>query len=59
MVGDAEVFDAQSLARVDTLALVVPRAGATASPLGNGQIIIAGGVDTDGDPVGTLELYTP
>ncbi len=58
LVGDAEVFDATSLAPVATLPMV-PRSHATAVPLPNGQVLIVGGVDASGAPVGTAELFTP
>jgi len=59
VIGDAELFDATSLAPVATLPMVAPRRGASALVLANGQILIAGGVDADGAPVGVLELFTP
>lgn len=59
LAGDAEVFDAASLAPVATLPMVVPRSHATAVPLSNGQVLIVGGVDATGAPVGTAELFTP
>lgn len=58
LVGDAEVFDATSLAPVATLPMG-PRSHATAVPLPNGQVLIVGGVDASGAPVGTAELFTP
>ncbi len=54
-----ELYDAESLALVATTQLVVPRKDATAIALSNDQIMIAGGVDAAGVPVGTLELFTP
>lgn len=59
LVGDAEVFDAASLAPLATLPMVVARSHATAVPLSNGQVLIVGGVDATGAPVGTAELFTP
>ena len=59
LVGDAEVFDATSLALVTTLPMVAPRSHATAVPLPNGQVLFVGGVDASGAPVGTAELFTP
>ncbi|HTL32468.1 MAG TPA: kelch repeat-containing protein [Kofleriaceae bacterium] len=55
----AEIFDAITLAPVATTPLVVPRMGAQAIPLPNGQVLIAGGVDMNGAPIATLELFTP
>lgn len=58
-VGDVEVFDAETLAPVATVPLVVPRTGAVAVSLGNGQVLVAGGLDAAGEPTGVLELFTP
>ncbi len=54
-----EIFDAVTLARVASVPLVVPRTNAVAIALPNDQVLIAGGVDGSGAPVGTLELFTP
>lgn len=54
-----EVYDAATFELVATGTLTVPRRDADAVPLANGQILIAGGVDAAGVPVGTLELFTP
>ncbi len=59
VLGDAEILDADTLQRVAVLPLLVPRAGAAAETLANGQVLIAGGVDADGAPIATLELFTP
>ena len=56
---DADVIDLETMARIATLALAGPRRGAVAAPLANGQILIAGGEDSDGTPVATIELFTP
>jgi len=57
--GRVEIYDAATLAPIATATLTVPRTGAVAVPLPNGQILIAGGVDAAGAPVATLELFTP
>jgi hypothetical protein len=54
-----DIFDATTLARITSVPLVVPRTDAIAIALPNDQILIAGGVDAAGAPVGTLELFTP
>jgi len=59
VLGDAEIIDADTLAPVTTLPLLVPRTGATATALPDGQVLIAGGTDADGNPIATLELFTP
>jgi hypothetical protein len=55
----AEIYDATTLALVATQPLAVPRTGATATAMPNGQIMIAGGVDATNAPIGTIELFTP
>ena len=45
--------------RVAIVPMVVPRTGAVARPLANGQVLVVGGVDATGAPVATVELYTP
>ena len=59
VLGDAEVFDATTLEPVAVLPLVVPRTGAVAEPMANGQILVAGGTDDSGAAIGVLELFTP
>jgi hypothetical protein len=59
VVPDAEVIALDGLTSVGTIPMVVPRAGAIARALPNQQILIIGGVDADGVPVATLELFTP
>ena len=59
LVGDAEVFDSETLAPVAVLPMVAPRSRAAAVPLPNGQILIVGGVDGAGAPEGKAELFTP
>jgi hypothetical protein len=55
----AEIYDARTLALIATTPLVVPRTGADAIALPNGQVLVAGGVDATGAPIATLELFTP
>ena len=57
--GSVEVYDAATFALVGTLQLGVPRTNAVAVALPNDQLLIAGGVDAAGAPVGIIELYTP
>jgi hypothetical protein len=59
LVGDAEVFDSETLAPVAVLLMVTPRSRAAAVPLPNGQILLVGGVDEAGAPAGKAELFTP
>jgi hypothetical protein len=60
VVTDAvDVYDAATLASVGALQLRVPRTNAVAIGLPNDQILIAGGTDAAGLPVGTIELFTP
>lgn len=55
----AEIYDSTTLALVASQPLVVPRTGAVAIALPNDQVLIAGGIDAAGAPVGVLELFTP
>ncbi|MEM9491006.1 MAG: kelch repeat-containing protein [Myxococcota bacterium] len=60
ILGDAEVFDARTLERIgDPIAMVQPRTAASVGTLSNGQMLIAGGVDADEQPIATIELFTP
>lgn len=59
LVATAEVFDASTLEPLTVIALDRPRIGAVATPLANGQILFAGGVDDTGTPVAALDLFTP
>ncbi len=59
LLTDAEVIDLTTLARLATIPMVVPRTGAVAASLVTGQILVLGGVDDSGAPVGTIEIYTP
>ncbi|MCP4449380.1 MAG: hypothetical protein GY811_29210 [Myxococcales bacterium] len=58
-IGTAEIFDALTLEPVETIPLVVARKGVTAHALGNGQVLIAGGIDGQGRPTELLGLFTP
>ena len=42
-----------------TATLAVPRAGATAVALPNDQVLILGGRQQHGEPIDTIELFTP
>ena len=55
----AEVLDAETLERVATLPMLVPRREAAAVALASGQILIVGGVDAAGAPISVMELFTP
>ena len=59
VVPDAEIIDAATLAPITSLPLAVPRHGAHAVELANGQIAIFGGLDASDTPVETIELFTP
>jgi hypothetical protein len=54
-----EIDDATTLQPVATATLAVPRTGATAIALPNDQVLIIGGTDAAGNPIETLELFTP
>lgn len=59
LVGTAEVIDLDTLGRAGTLPMVVPRTNAVAAVLASGQILILGGVDDAGAPVGVIEIFNP
>ena len=59
VVPDAEIIDLTTAQRTAVVPLVVPRTGAVARSLPNGQVLVIGGRDATGAPVGTLELFTP
>lgn len=59
VIADMEVFDATTLEPVATIPMIVPRTGAVAKKLANGQVLIIGGRDANGDLTGVLELFTP
>jgi N-acetylneuraminic acid mutarotase len=44
---------------VPTGSLVTARAGATAIPLNNGLVLVAGGMDSGSNPLASAELYNP
>ena len=55
----ADVFDAVTLQRVAQVPLVRARTGASAISLANGQVLLAGGQDSAGQPIAEVELFTP
>jgi hypothetical protein len=59
VLADAEIIDLATLTPIAVIPMVVPRTNATARSLPNGQVLIAGGLDATGAPVGTIELFTP
>jgi hypothetical protein len=59
ILADIEVYDATDLSPLPGLTLAVPRTGASATALANGQVLISGGVGAAGAAVTTLELFTP
>jgi hypothetical protein len=46
-------------ARKSTVPLGTARRGHSAQPLETGPIVIAGGIGSDGNPLASIELYTP
>lgn len=53
----AELFDSQTGAFSPTVSLTTPRAWHTATLLGNGEVLLTGGVDAPGNVLATAELY--
>jgi Galactose oxidase, central domain len=59
ILGTAEILDGTTLAHLATVPMAVRRTAASAEALGNGQILVIGGIDGQGRPTELLELYTP
>lgn len=58
VLGDAELLDATTLEHLGTIPLVAPRFGAEALPLPNGQVLLVGGLASNGRPTDQIELFT-
>lgn len=58
-LASCDVLDAATLALTRTIPLAAARTGGVAVLLDTGNVLLAGGVGSDGTPVTTLELYTP
>ncbi len=59
LVPTVEILDSTTLGLKAMATLTVPRTGASAVALPNDQILIVGGTDANGAPIGTLEMFTP
>jgi hypothetical protein len=55
----AELYDSSSASWNPTANLVEARGGATATTLSDGTVLVAGGLDINGTPLTTAELYDP
>ena len=58
-IASAELYDPAADAMTSTGSLSMARYGATATLLGNGKVLVAGGVGADDKPIATAELYDP
>jgi hypothetical protein len=56
---NVEVFDAKTLAFVREAAMAAPRTHHTAMDPGNATVVLLGGEDQAGNPIGRVEIYTP
>lgn len=54
-----EIFSSRTLSIRPGPNMIAPRALNTCTPLKDGRILVAGGVDNMGDPVDTAEIYDP
>ena len=59
VLGDAEVLDGTTLARLAVVPLADARAEHTATRLANETVLLAGGHGADGLPLASFEIYTP
>ena len=59
LLSTADVIDLATGTLRATIPMVVPRTGAVAASLATGQILVLGGVDDTGAPVGTIEIFNP
>jgi hypothetical protein len=59
ILATAEILDGATLAHLATIPMAVPRTAANAEALGNGQVLVIGGIDRQGRPTDQLELFTP
>jgi hypothetical protein len=59
VVAEVELIELSTLDHLGSTTLTVPRSGARAYPLPNGQILIVGGTDSSAAPTSILELFTP
>jgi hypothetical protein len=55
----AEVYDPATQTSTLTGAMVIPRFGHQASLLPSGDVLVSGGADANGQPVGPAEVYHP
>jgi hypothetical protein len=59
LVAPAEAFDSATLAKLAEVTLAVPRQFHAAVDPGNGSVVLLGGEDAAGQPVGQVEIYQP
>jgi hypothetical protein len=59
VLASAEVYDAATGVFTPAGAMVTPRMGFTATALGNGKILVAGGLDNSGDVLDSAEIFDP
>lgn len=59
VLASAEVFDEATGSFSSAGAMLTPRLGFTATALGNGKVLVAGGLDNSGDVLDTAEIFDP
>jgi len=57
--GAVEVFDVDTLEPIATTEMAIARQSPSITSLENGQVLIAGGLDSTGEPISLIELFNP
>ncbi len=57
--GSCDILDAMTYGRKSTVPLATARRDATSETMETGVVVIAGGLDSNGAPLASIEIYTP
>ncbi len=58
-VGSCDLINGVTFALMSSVQMTTPRRDHVASVIDTGQVIVAGGIGTSGQPVTSIEIYTP